>query len=180
MQNVANLLWGVALVAAGFFMEPYIPLGDWRWLLIAVFFLCPNAWIYRAKIKSWFSPSDFDMPIRHAIRHILSTETHSYAGQRLAETTAFRKIHELMCAGSLAVVGTDDDFKPPKRIKPKECGLLSPSEVLVPQNDTTPEGFLFALIDERPSDEHNVHFYRALRVRSKQLYKHWPKVNGAK
>lgn len=179
MRSVASLLWAVALVAVGFFMESHIPLGDWRWLLVAVCILSPLAWIYRAKIKSWLSPNEFDMPIRHAIRHILATETHSYAGQRLAETTAFRKIHELMCAGSLAVVGADDNFKPPKRIKPKECKLLSPSEVVVPRNETTPDGVLFALIDLRDGARQNVRYYRALRVRSKQLYKHWPKVNGA-
>ena len=179
MRSVASLLWAVALVAVGFFMESHIPLGDWRWLLVAVCFLSPLAWIYRAKIKSWLSSDGFDTPIRNAIRHILSTETHSYAGQRLAETTAFRKIHELMCAGSLAVVGAEDDFKPPKRIKPKECELLSPSEVVVPRNETTPDGVLFALIDLRDGARQNVRYYRALRVRSKQLYKHWPKVNGA-
>ncbi len=139
------------------------------------------AWTCWDKIKRLCSPNEFDMPIRDAILHLLSTEPHSYNGSRLAEGKAFDEIHKLMCAGKLSVVGADSDFKPPRRIKPKECKQLFPSEVVVPLNETTPDGVLYALIDHRDGDEHPVRYYCALRVRSKQFYKHWPKVkvNGA-
>lgn len=179
MAQVANGLWSVSLVAAGFFMEPYIPLGDLRWLLIAVLLLIPNAWIYWPRIGDWHSPNKFDMPIRTAILHILSTEAHSYQHPRLAEEVAFGEIHDLMCAGKLSVVGTDSDLKPPMRIKPKECKRLSPSRVAVPRNKTTPDGVMYSLIDSRDSDSYGIRHYHALRVRSQQIYKYWPKVNGA-
>ena len=152
-------------------MEDYSQLLDWLLRL--------SVWIRWPKIKSWLSPKEFDMPIRDAIRHILSTRAHSYESQLMAKRTAFTEIHELMCTRRLKVIGADSDFKPPVQIKRKECKEIFPHEVVVPRNETAPDGFLFALIDRRDGDEHAPRHYRGLRVRSQQFYKHWPKVNGA-
>lgn len=173
MELVETLLRCVSVMVEEFSMHESFQLRD---LLLLRF-----AWTCWDKIKRRYSPNEFDMPIRDAILHVLSTEPHSYESQLLAERTAFKEIHKLICTGKLAVVGVDSDFKPPMRIKPKECRQLFPHEVVVPRSETAPNGYVFALIDRRDGDEHPVRYYRALRVRSKQFYKHWPKVkvNGA-
>ena len=153
-----------------FLMALCSQLCEWLFPLIARF-----GWV---KIMRRPPLDEFDMPILDAIRHILSTEAHSYGDQLLAERTAFSEIHKLMCSGKLAVVGAEIDFEPPMLIKPKKCKQLFPHEVIVPRNSTAPNGYVFALIDRRDGDE-IVRYYRSLRVRSKQFYKHWPKVNGA-
>ena len=131
-----------------------------------------------AKIMRRPPLDEFDMPILDAIRNILSTEANSYGGQLLAERTAFNEIHKLMCSGKLAVVGAEIDFEPSMLIKPKKCKQLFPHEIIVPRNRTAPNGYVFALIDRRDSDD-KIRYYRALRVRSKQFCKHWPKANEA-
>ena len=48
------LLWPIALVALGFYMEPFFPLGDWRWLIVSVLAAAPATWIYRKEMRAAF------------------------------------------------------------------------------------------------------------------------------
>ena len=45
-RATATVLSGLALAAIGFFTEPFFPLGDWRWLVIAASREAPERHVY--------------------------------------------------------------------------------------------------------------------------------------
>ena len=133
----------------------------------------------RARKSKW-EFSDFDMSIREALDHIVSTSTHSYTSTGRAEQSAFRSLHERMCAGTLPVIGRYGEFAPHKRISTDECRKLLPREVVVPRSPTSPEGVLFALIDDAsgtPGVETSGPIgFTDLRIRRQDVYRMGPLV----
>lgn len=85
-----------------------------------------------------------------------------------------------MCSGELLVVGRKGEAGALTRISRWKCRRLWPTEVVVPKNPSTPEGVRYCLVDkaaESPSEplgEVQFRGFMGLRVRSQDLYKHWP------
>ena len=123
---------------------------------------------------------DFDVPIQLAIQHLVGTFPHSFNSSGRAKRHAFQALYEAMRAGKLPVIGTEGEFNTPKRIRTRKCKRLRPIEVIVPPNPASPCGARFHLIDDlirsEPLVEHSGPFgFTGLRVRSKDLYRIWPK-----
>ena len=53
MRKLLGILSAISLVSIGFFMEPFFPLGDWRWLVVAVFLAAPAIFLYRNDIVAF-------------------------------------------------------------------------------------------------------------------------------
>ena len=129
----------------------------------------------------------FDMPIRQAIDYLETTVTHTFDRSSLADRVAFKKLHELMCNGSLPVVGATETFGVRRRIYPERCCKLTPEEQVVPQNPSSPEGVRFCLVDfadknwkqnwDGKSQPKILETYMDLRVRSSDVYRTWPRVH---
>ena len=125
--------------------------------------------------------SDFDVPIRDAIEHVVETSVHTFNNSGDAEQQAFEALHKEMCADKLPVIGMLGDFNAPERISARKCSELRPRPVVVPRNLTSPNGVLFALIDETkiavtPLVERSDPLgFTGLRVCSADLYRKWPK-----
>ena len=115
--------------------------------------------------------SYFDVPILDAINHLVQTTPHSYQRSGQAELHFFRVLHRQMCSGALPVVGMQGEEGLPKRISRRQCKRLMPQEVVIPPNPTSPYGRRFSLIDSNIPSER----YLGLRVRSRDLYRMWPK-----
>ena len=127
--------------------------------------------------------SDFDMPILAAIEHMMQTVTHSWDSPDKAERFFFRAIHAQMCAGRLRVIGAEAPGGPLRRIRKKELAGLTPVPMNVPPSDTAPHGVRFDLIDEARlggPDKHKgpLPGFFDLRVRSKDLYRLWPRTRS--
>lgn len=125
--------------------------------------------------------SNFDVPIRDAIEHIVKTSAHTFNNSSDAEQQAFEALHKEMCADKIPVIGMLGDFNVPERISARKCSELRPRPVVVPRNRTSPNGVLFALIDETKIDltqlaeRSDPVGFTGLRVRSGDLYGKWPK-----
>lgn len=122
--------------------------------------------------------SSFDVPIRKAIDHYVSTEPHSYTSN--AELHAFRALHRAMREGVLRVVGSKGEGGIPREISARECRRLTPIMVIVPRLPASPDGVRLDLIDESIGIEPGVEYddpigFSGLRVRSNDLYRIWPK-----
>ena len=127
--------------------------------------------------------ADFDMPILSAIEHMVQTVAHSWDSPDKAERAFFRSIHTQMRAGRLRVVGAEVPDGPLRRIGKRKIAKLTPVPMNVPQSDTTPHGVSFVLIDEAKLPEPEKHRgplpgFFDLRVRSKDLYRLWPRTRA--
>ena len=126
--------------------------------------------------------TDFDVPILDAIHYIAQATPSSYQGSRAIELHAFGVLHRRMCEGKLPVAGRLGEDGDLRQISSQECKMLVPQEVVVPLHPTAPNGVMFALIyaDELESlptavEMERVQWYVGLRVRSRDLYRLWPR-----
>ena len=127
--------------------------------------------------------ADFDMPILAAIEHMMQTVTHSWDSPDKAERFFFRAIHKQMKAGRLRVMGAEAPGGLLRRIRKKNLTGLTPVPMNVPESDTAPHGVRFDLIDEARLGEPDKHKgplpgFFDLRVRSKDLYRLWPRTRS--
>ena len=132
------------------------------------------------KPKSANGFGDFDVPIRDAIDHPYYTVPHSFNSSGKAERRFFPLLYEQMCEGNPPVVGAKGAGNAPKRISARQCRRLQPREVVIPKNPASPYGIRFNLIDESTMPEPLLEFsgpfgFSGLRVRSRDLYRIWPK-----
>ena len=121
---------------------------------------------------------EFNVPILDAIRHLLESP-HSYTRSDWAERNAFTMIHrDALCTGRLPVIGRETDFSAPRRISAWECRRLDAIEVVVMPSPAAPDGVRFVLVEpttgDPDKDADRLHL-RDLRVRSRDLYRIWPK-----
>ena len=51
-----SLRWGLTLasIPVAFLVEPYLPLGDWRWGLVALLVIAPGLFLHRQDIVHYF------------------------------------------------------------------------------------------------------------------------------
>ena len=120
----------------------------------------------------------FDMPIREAVDHYVRTYPHSYRDG--ADQHAFEVLHKAMCRGKLPVVGTRGEDSPSERISARRCRRLKPIMTLLPKNPASSQGKRFYLMEsveatEPLAEAARLHGYTGLRVRSRDLYRLWPK-----
>ena len=125
------------------------------------------------------------MPILSAIEHMVQTVAHSWDSPDKAERAFFRSIHTQMRAGRLRVVGAEVPDGPLRRIGKRKIAKLTPVPMNVPQSDTAPHGVSFVLIDEAKLPEPDkqqgsLPGFFDLRVRSKDLYRLWPRTRSQK
>ena len=190
-----------ALLAIGFFVEPLFPLGDWRWLGVAVLAITPSMIVYRRQIWQFLtgggkaargngaqpsSPAEkrrkeslpdvaaqeFDMPIREALEHLRQTIPHSYRDSASADRHFFGLLHSQMCDGELSVIARKDESGALEQISALECKLLKPMEAVVPKNLATPLGLRFSLFDLHIDPPIE---YSDLRVRKRDFFGIWLK-----
>lgn len=152
------------------------------WVVLAAIALAVIAvpLMFRHAIKNWRMNRTFDVPIRDAIEHLAHTIPHSFNSSERAERHMFQVLYNEMCNGNLPVVGAKGDGRAPKRISARECKKLKPREVVVPVSPAAPHGVRFDLVDESSVPEPLVEFsgpfgFSGLRVRSRDLYRIWPK-----
>ena len=180
-KSITGVLSGLALAAIGFFIEPFLPLGDWRWLVIASLFVVPNLVLSREAILSFLWPR-FDMRIEDAIAHILVHNPSTHTNRRLAEMNAFRGLYDLALSRTLALAGSLDEGLPPVRIPRKKLRNLAPIDQVIPASREAPEGHVYALGPATPPTEPReyktgeIESYTNILVRSRDLYRHWPKL----
>ena len=201
-------LVGVSLapIPVGFLVEPWLPLGHWGWGVVAVSCCLPALitfrraiWsfiVHRGMVKSLWrrrdgaagvAPeqaddfSDYDVPVRDAIEHVVAMSAHTFNNSGDADRQAFEALHKEMCADRLPVIGALGDFNAPERVSARKCRELKPRPVIVPRNPTSPNGMLFALVDETRIDvtplveRSDPLGFTGLRVRSADLYRKWPR-----
>ena len=147
------------------------------WIAVEVFLHC---WRRSRKPQQ-----DFDMPILSAIEHMVQTVAHSWDSPDKAERAFFRSIHTQMRAGRLRVVGAEVPDGPLRRIGKRKIAKLTPVPMNVPQSDTAPHGVSFVLIDEAKLPEPDkqqgsLPGFFDLRVRSRDLYRLWPRTRSQK
>ena len=123
----------------------------------------------------------FDMPILKAVDHLVRSSSHTFPKGREARHRAAQMLHEAMCAGTLPVVGSRGEFRERRRISARQCRGLRPQEVVVPRNPTTPLGVRLDLWDKSLNLELGVEHsdpigFTNIRVRSRDLYRLWPKA----
>ena len=138
-----------------------------------------------AAIASWIkerrlaSMPYFDMPIRDAISHIVETSTYDFTSSYASDQSAFEELYREMCSGKLLIVGSWGSDSPRKRIGPRKCKRFAPRRVVIPRTCDSPDGYRFDLIEElevAPLVEHDKPTgFTRLRVRSRDLYKIWPR-----
>lgn len=124
----------------------------------------------------------FDVPILDAIHHIARTMPTSYLGSGAVERHIFGVLHRQMCEGKLPVMGKLGEDGDLERLSREQCKRLVPQEVVVPLHPTSPNGVMFSLIDADTLEERKKSLlsrkldgYIGLRVRSRDLYRMWPK-----
>ena len=133
------------------------------------------------RISSRLSETDvsqFDTPILVAINHLIRTAPHSYTRSDLAERNAFAALHEKMCSGGFAVIGKESDFTAPRHITARECNRLEPRDVVVTRTASAPDGARFSLCNPHTDQENERLEMCDLRVRSRDLYRIWPRISG--
>ena len=123
--------------------------------------------------------SQFDTPILDAINYLIQTAPHSYTRSDLAERNAFAALHKKMCSGQLAVIGKESDFIAPRRITVRECKRLEPRDVVVIPTVSAPDGARFSLCRPRTSQDDERLEMCDLRVRSRDLFRIWPRISGS-
>ena len=119
----------------------------------------------------------FDKTILDAINHVMDSP-HSYTRSDWAERKAFDELHKAMCSGDLPSMGREGDFTAPRRISARECSRLEPREVGVPRTPAAPDGVRFVLavpLTGRPEQDEARLTLSDLRIRSRDLYRVWPK-----
>ena len=123
----------------------------------------------------------FDMPIHSAIEHLLRSTPHSYTRSDWAEQAVFRQLYKMMCDGTLEVAGSETEFGMVRPISPEECLKFEPRESIIPLSPAAPDGIAFILsppIDKPPKEHFPIDesgAFRNLRVRSRDLYRFWPR-----
>ena len=157
-------------------------------LHVALYFLSSVLFVTGAvtwwREKRLESLRHFDIPIRDAVIHAANSTDHSYGSPVLRDQRAFERLHQDMCDGKLLVVGREGEFGTLMRIGKRKSRKLSPLEIVVPKNPSTPEGVRYCLVDkaeESPAEQFREMAFRGfmgLRVRSQDLYKHWPKIKA--
>lgn len=58
-NSVITILWPAFILFLGYFMEPMMELGDWRWLLLACLCLVGIALIIFAQHRGWIKTTEF-------------------------------------------------------------------------------------------------------------------------
>ena len=179
------LVLGVATVIIERILEdvPTLPLA-----VAATFLACialPLMFWPASKDRKKRRFSDFDMPILAAVEHMVQTVSHTWDSPDKAERAFFRSLHTQMRAGRLRVIGAEVPDGPLRRISKKKLGSLSPVPRNVPPSDTAPHGVSFVLIDEArlaPPDKQKgpLPGFFDLRLRSKDLYRLWPRTRAQK
>ena len=179
--------WWLCLVVATMMVETFI--GDvplWKMAVVAGALACvalPLMFWPASKDRKKRRFGDFDMPVLAAIEHMVQTVAHSWDSPDKAERAFFRGIHTQMCAGRLRVMGAEVPGGPLRRIRKKKLAGLTPVPMNVPPSDTAPHGVRFDLIDEAKLGEPDKHRgplpgFFDLRVRSKDLYRLWPRTRS--
>ena len=151
------------------------------WLVADVLWRWRRGKSVRQKPQRYFS--DFDMPVLAAIEHMVQTVAHSWDSPDKAERAFFRGIHTQMRAGRLRVIGAEAPGGPLRRVRKKQLSGLTPVPMNVPPSDTAPHGVRFVLIDEAKLPEPDKQQgpppgFFDLRVRSKDLYRLWPRTRS--
>ena len=170
-QQAYWLWWNYALIGGG--------------VLLATYSLLPE------RLLRWTGLSgratrirDYDLPIRVAIRHVIHTTPHSYQTAQMAADHYFEVLYEQMCSGEIGVVGRRGEDEELKYINKRECKRYTPSMVVVPRSPSAPEGLRYCLVartrSSTPYPLQEVAFdgFTDLRVRSRDLYRLWPRTNG--
>lgn len=121
----------------------------------------------------------FDMPIREAVNHLVSTVPHSFDSADKAECHFFSELYKLMCEGRLPVIGARDEGTPPRRLSRRECRRHKPKVTRVAPNPTCPDGVRFDLLDRKLEPLTLVEWksfpgFTGLRVRSSNLLGMYP------
>ena len=180
------LLAEIALCAGGYAMTLHFP----EWSSAVWFGICGSAilgiiflWLHE---RYWVKPRvrvHFDMPILAAIEHMMQTVPHSWDSPDKAERFFFRAIHKQMKAGRLRVMGAEAPGGEVRRIRKKQLSSLTPVPTNVPESETTPYGVRFDLIDEAKLGKPRVQSgsfpgFFDLRLRSKDLYRLWPRTRS--
>ena len=181
----------VGWLGVSFLTENLFPVGDWRWgITAALFFMVAGiAWAWPSKKRETQAPkrerkfSDFDMPALAAVEHMKQTVAHAWDSPDKAERDFWQKIHEQMRAGRLRVIGAEVQGGPLRRISKRTLANLLPVPMNVPESDTAPYGVGFVLIDEAKLAEPDKHRgplpgFFDLRVRSRDLYRLWPRTRS--
>ena len=178
---ITGVLSGLALAAIGFFMAPFFPPGDWRWLMIAGLFVSPIVAFNREAILKSLRPR-CDMRIEDAIAHVLVHNPSTHTSRRHAEMNAFRGIYDLALSGRIAVAGSLEEGLPPVRIPRKKLRNLVPADLVIPASREAPEGHVYTLGPATPPTElreykrSEIESYTNVLVRSRDLYRHWSKL----
>ena len=162
--------WLLLIIVGGLMFGPRVAKHG-RWLAGQI-----------GRISSQLSENDvsqFDTPILDAINHLIQTAPHSYTRSDLAERNAFAALHEKMCSGRLAVIGKESDFVAPRPITVKECKRLEPREVVVIRTASAPDGARFSLCRPRTGQDDERLEMCDLRVRSRDLFRIWPRISGS-
>ena len=126
----------------------------------------------------------FDIPIRDAIRHVIHTTPHSYQTAQMATDHYFEVLYDKMCSGEIGVAGRKGEDGKLNPIKKRECKRHRPSPAVVPPNPSAPEGVRYCLVARTrpltlsPLQDAPFDGFTDLRVRSQDLYKHWPKTQS--
>ena len=132
-----------------------------------------------AAVRDWRQSRirHFDIPIRDAINHIAETVPHTYNSSGLWDRHFFDILYKQMCAGDLLVIGMKNGSSPLKRISARECKRLKSEIVAIPANPSAPQGVGYYLVEKALPLLNEIEFtgYQGLRIRSRDLYKHWPK-----
>ncbi len=111
----------------------------------------------------------FGVPIRDAIDHVVMTSPRSLSNSERAERHFFEVLHEQTCSGDLLVIGRKGKTNAPMRISARKCKQLKPMEVVVGCSPTSPRGVRLSLFGGQTSE------FTGLRLRSRDLYRIWPK-----
>ena len=125
--------------------------------------------------------ADVYIPIRTAIRHIIHTTPHSHRNAQMAADHYFKVLHEHICSGKIKAVGRKDEDGELQRISKRECKRHLPVIEVVMPNPSAPEGVRYCLVARTrpttlsPLDDVEVDGFTDIRVRSRDLYRWWPK-----
>ena len=155
----------------------------WGWGVIAAASLGVLIGMYwqdaERRFKRAQKRTDFDMPIREAVNHLVSTVPHSFDSADKAERFFFDRLYTLMCEGKLPVIGARVEGDRPRRLKRRQCRRYKPIAINVPRSPTSPDGVRFDLLDRKVESLSLVEWksfpgFTGLRVRSANLYGMYP------
>ena len=178
-------IWWLFLAVATMIVETVfgaVPL--WLMVLAAVGLGCAAVPLMFGRDRRLTRVSCFYVPIRDAIRHVIHTTPHSYQNAQMAADHFFDVLYEQMCSGKIGVVGRKGEDGELKPINKRDCKRHTPSQVVVPPNPSAPEGVRYCLVDRTrsltrsPLQEVAFDGFTDLRVRSRDLYRRWPKTEG--